>query len=93
MKPIDLDFVLGSRYSRGVLINLLGVSHRRFNQLKNTIDGATGKALSWALRRLTESGLVEKLTEDEGVGYRLTAKGGSMARVATDAETLRKRWE
>ena len=91
MKPIDLDFVLGSRYSRGVLI-LLAERQMRFNRLKEKIDGATGKTLSWVLRRLADSGLVVKLTEDEGVGYRLTARGAHLADIARDAETLVEGW-
>lgn len=86
----DLDFALGSRHSRRILTAVLGQGPLRFNHLKTALGDATGKTLSWTLKRLVADGLLRRKEGLIGravtVTYSLTERGKRLAELASKAE-------
>jgi DNA-binding HxlR family transcriptional regulator len=66
------------------VVRSLGGGALRFSELRASLPGVTGRALTLALKELQEAGLVERTVTDDyppATVYRLTARGRPLARV------------
>jgi len=63
------------------VVHALGRQSRRFSELELALPGTTPRALTAALKDLTEAGLVRRDLRDDyppTTAYRLTTAGGSL---------------
>jgi len=70
--------VFGSRWTIEILAALYVAGERRFNELRNLLNGISSRTLSDKLRKCTESGLIDRRVVDGPpvrVSYRLTEHG------------------
>jgi len=87
---IGLSELVGRKWQLLILYHLLTADSLRFEQLKDTIDGISGKVLSDNLEDLEENGLVDRSIENEKpvrVGYSLTERGRQLAPLLETIQT------
>lgn len=84
-KTVQLLQVFFNKWVVEIIIVLGQHGTLRFSELKNALDGISGRTLSQRLRDLEEQGMVERRLHDEmpiRVDYSLTEKGLDIAMLA-----------